>query len=106
MGSIYRTDVELLVPATMCTTHGFHETCHSVTFIVLVNSHLWCELTLALWCATGVTASFGVFLHEIKCNRMTSFMEFIMCLPVTQNASILKRTIFAVAKLVCADLIQ
>ena len=41
----------------------FHETCHSVTFIVLVNSHkrwkqtqnrvcfhLWCELTLALWC--------------------------------------------------------
>ena len=43
--------------------HEFHETCHSVTFIVLVNSHqrwkqtrnrvcfhLWCELTLALWC--------------------------------------------------------
>ena len=46
--------------------HQFHETCHSVTFIVLVNSHqrwthqrwkqtrnricfhLWCELTLAL----------------------------------------------------------
>ena len=43
--------------------HEFHETCHSVTFIVVVNSHqrwkqtrnrvcfhLWCELTLALWC--------------------------------------------------------
>ena len=42
------------------TYHGFHETCHYVTFIVLVNSHqrwkqtrnrvcfhLWCELTLA-----------------------------------------------------------
>ena len=43
-------------------SHEFHETCHSVTLIVLVNSHqrwkqtwnhvcfhLWCELTLALW---------------------------------------------------------
>ena len=43
--------------------HEFHETCLSFTFIVLVNSHqrrkqtrncvcfhLWCELTLALWC--------------------------------------------------------
>ena len=43
--------------------HEFHEACHSVTFYVLVNSHqrwkqtrnrvcfhLWCELTLALWC--------------------------------------------------------
>ena len=43
--------------------HEFHETCHSVTFNALVNSHqrwkptrncicflLWCELTLALWC--------------------------------------------------------
>ena len=41
----------------------FHETCHSVTFIVVVNSHqrwkqtrnricfhLWRELTLAMWC--------------------------------------------------------
>ena len=26
----------------------------------------------------GVTASFGVFFHEIKCNGMTSFMEFML----------------------------
>ena len=44
--------------ATAFATHEFHETCHPVTFIVLVNSrqrwkqmrnrvcfHLWCELT-------------------------------------------------------------
>ena len=40
-------------------SNEFHETCHFVTFIVLVNSHhrwkqtrnrLWCELTLALRC--------------------------------------------------------
>ena len=31
-----------------------------------------------LW-RCGVTASFGVFLHEIKCDRMTSFMEFTIC---------------------------
>ena len=48
---------------TISIIHEFHETCHSVTFIVVVNSHqrwkqtrnricfhLWCELTLALWC--------------------------------------------------------
>ena len=29
-----------------------------------------------LW-RCGVTASFGVFFLEIKCNRMTSFMEFM-----------------------------
>ena len=29
-----------------------------------------------LW-RCGVTASFGVFFHEVKCNRMTSFMEFM-----------------------------
>ena len=47
--------------------HEFHKTCHSVTFIVLVNSHqrwkqtrnrvyfhLWCELTPALWCHSTV----------------------------------------------------
>ena len=38
------------------------------------SKHLWCELALAC----GVTASFGVFCHEIKCNGMPSFMEF-MC---------------------------
>ena len=30
-----------------------------------------------LW-RCGITVSFGVFLHETKCDRMTSFMEF-MC---------------------------
>ena len=30
-------------------------------------------------CCRGVTASFGVFFHEIKCKGMTSFMEFIVC---------------------------
>ena len=29
-----------------------------------------------LWCC-GVTASFRVFFHEMKCNWMTSFMEFM-----------------------------
>ena len=28
-----------------------------------------------------VTASFGVFFHEIKCNGMTSFMEFMSYFP-------------------------
>ena len=27
----------------------------------------------------GITASFGVFLHEIKCNGRTSFLEFMIC---------------------------
>ena len=52
--------------------HEFHETCHSVTFIVLVNSHqrwkqtrnrvcfhLWCELTVALWCHSIVWSLFS-----------------------------------------------
>ena len=30
-----------------------------------------------LW-RCGVTASFGVFFHELKCNGMTSFMEFML----------------------------
>ena len=53
----------------ICVYHEFHETCHFVTFIVLVNLnvhqrrkqtwnrvcfHPWCELTLALWCHTIV----------------------------------------------------
>ena len=29
-------------------------------------------------CHCGVTPSFGVFLHEIKCNGMTNFIEFMM----------------------------
>ena len=68
--------------------HEFHESCYSVTLIVLVISHqrwkqtrnrvcfhLWCELTLALWCHSIVWS----FFHEIKCNGMTSFMEFVLC---------------------------
>ena len=56
--------------------------------IVLVNSHqrwkqtrsgvcfhLWCELTLTLWCPSIVWSLFS----EIKCNGMTSFMEFMKC---------------------------
>ena len=35
--------------------------------------HLWCELTLASWCHGIVRSLF----HEIKCNGMTSFMEFM-----------------------------
>ena len=71
--------------------HECHETCHSVTFIVLVNSHqrwkqtrnrvcfqLWCELTLALWCHSIVRSLF----YEIKCNGMTSFMEFMNNLQI------------------------
>ena len=54
------------------TSHEFHETCHSVTCIVLVNSHqrwkqtrycvcfhLWCELTLALWCHSIIWSRFS-----------------------------------------------
>ena len=60
-------------PLASLTTsdHEFHETRHSVIFIVLVNSHqrwkqtrfhvcfhLWCELTLALWCHSIVWSLF------------------------------------------------
>ena len=59
-----------------CSLHEFHETCHSVTFIVLVNSHQ--RLKQTLW-RFGVTASFGVFFHEVISNGMTSFMELMRC---------------------------
>ena len=36
--------------------------------------HLWCELTVALWCHSII---WSLFFHEIKCNGMTSFMEFM-----------------------------
>ena len=36
--------------------------------------HLWCELTPALWCQWIVLS---VFSREIKCNGITSFMEFM-----------------------------
>ena len=67
--------------------YGFHETCHSVTFIVLVNSHqrgkqtrnhvcfhLWCELTMALRCRI---IAWSLFL-EMKYNGITNFMEFML----------------------------
>ena len=67
--------------------HECHETCHAITFIVLVNSHqrwkqtrnrvcfnLWCELTLALWCHRII---WSLFFLEIKCNGMMNFMEFM-----------------------------
>ena len=84
-----------------CITHEFHETCHSVTFYFMKkDSKQSCDTATPesihikdeskrgtafafifgvnwLWCC-GVTASFGVFFHEIKCNGMTSFMEFMM----------------------------
>ena len=56
---------------TKYADHELNESCHSVTFIVLVNSHrrwkqtrnrvcfhLWCELTLALWCHSIVWSLF------------------------------------------------
>ena len=65
---------EQFIAVLFCITkilHEFHETCHSVTFIVLVNSHqrwkqtqnrvcfhLWCELTLASWCHSIVWSVF------------------------------------------------
>ena len=39
--------------------HEFHETRHSVTFVVLVNSHQRCELTLALWCHSIIWSLFS-----------------------------------------------
>ena len=36
--------------------------------------HLWCELTLALWCHSIVWSLY----YEIECNGMTSFMGFMM----------------------------
>ena len=80
----------------------FHETCRSVTFYFMKkDSTRCCDTTspesihtkdeskrgiafafifAVNWlCRRGVTASFGVFFHEIKCNGMTSFMEFKYC---------------------------
>ena len=73
------------------THHDFHETCHSVTFIVLVNSHqrwkqtrnrvcfhLWCKLTLALRCHSIVWN-----LYSWRCNGMKNFMEFMRWLLIS-----------------------
>ena len=77
----------------------FHETCHSVTLIVLVNSHqrwkqtlncvcfhLWCELTLALWCHSIVWSLFS----WTKCSGMISFMGFMYIWCPTVDCTILK----------------
>ena len=40
-----------------------------------------------LW-RCGVTASFRVFLHEIKCNGMTSFMEFMITAVAAESCSV------------------
>ena len=56
--------------------------------IELVNSHQrWTAFVFILgvnwlW-HCGVTASFVVCFHEIKCNRMTSFMEFMITAKAT-----------------------
>ena len=74
---IWSRKIRMVVPVRMRLLinwqHEFHETCHSATFIVLVNSHqrwkqtrvrvcfhLWCELTLALWCPSIVWSLFFI----------------------------------------------
>ena len=71
----------------LLTVHEFHE------LVILFHSLYWSIHTKdeskhrtpfafifgVNWCwRCGVTASFGVFFHEIKCNGMTSFMEFMI----------------------------
>ena len=68
--------------------HEFHETCHSVTLIVVVNSHQrWKQmlnrslLSSLVWINSGIAVSqhrLESFFHEIKCNRLTIFMEFML----------------------------
>ena len=71
--------------------HSWHDGVNSMKLVILLHSLYWSihikdenkrgtAFTFIfgvnwLW-RCGVTASFGVFFHEIKCNRMTSFMEF------------------------------
>ena len=66
------------------------QTCNSVTFYQPESIHTKDESKRGfafafifgvnwLW-RCGVTASFGVFLHDIKCNRTKNFMEFKICL--------------------------
>ena len=40
-----------------------------------------------LW-RCGVTASFEFFFHEIKCNGMTSFMEFMQCVFTPEDINL------------------
>ena len=75
--------------------HEFHEPCHSVTFIVLVHSHQRWKQTLnrsllssLMWIDSGIVVSqhrLESFFHEIKCNGMTIFMEFMMRPNVTSQ---------------------
>ena len=68
--------------------HEFHETCHAVTFIVLVNSQPKMKpnteprlLSSLVWIDSGIMVSqhrLESFIQEIECNRMTSFMEFMI----------------------------
>ena len=58
---------------TIRQMHEFHETCHSITFIVLVNSHQTCKQTrdrvcLHLWCELNLAGSLGVFFFFMKEN--------------------------------------
>ena len=57
--------------------HSLYMSIHTKDERKCICLYLWCELTLVLWC----TASFGVFSHEMKCNGMTIFMEFITVEP-------------------------
>ena len=74
------------------TYHEFHETCHSVTFIILVNLHqrwkhtrnclcfhLWCELTLALWCQCRLKSFFmkwNVTEWQVPLNSWTALIPW------------------------------
>ena len=45
--------------------------------------HLWCELILALWWHSIICSLF----YEIKCNGMTSFMEFMSDVRTSRSTS-------------------
>ena len=74
------------------TCNGMTISMNSMKVVIPLNSFYWsihtkdgskCGTAFAfifgvnwLW-HSGVRASLGVFFHEIKCNRITSFMEFM-----------------------------
>ena len=73
--------------------HSLHGQQHAMKLVILLHSLYWSIHTKDeskrgtafafifgvnwLW-SCGVMASFGVFLQEMKCNAMASFMEFMM----------------------------
>ena len=67
-----RYDSCLRIGAEMVSMNSM-KTGHSVTFIVLVNSHQRIDSVV-------VVSQYRLesFVHEIKCNGMTSFMEFML----------------------------